>query len=96
MSDPTPTDRPFAPVIGELVADVLVLWKAFLEARPDLVGAPGTLHVTFDAEAGTILLGLAQPDGAVRIVGRFHADPRDTETFATWDLPVAAPAGPSH
>lgn len=96
MSEPTPADRPFAPAIGELVADVLVLWRQFLDARPDLVGAPGTLHATFDAEAGTILLGLAQPDGAVRIVGRFHADPREASTFGTWDLPVAAPATRTH
>lgn len=89
-------DRPFAQPIGELVARLLVLWFRFLEARPELQGGPGTLHVTFDGEAGTILLGLAQADGRVTIVGRFHADPRDQATFGTWDLPVTAAPGALH
>jgi len=78
---PALRDRPFAAPVGELVGDALVLWKLILLARPELVGDAGVLHVTFDGRAGSLLVCLQQPDGRLRLVERFGADPRQPETF---------------
>lgn len=96
MIDPTVPlelrDRPFASPVGDLVAGVIRLAQVLLQERPDLVGAPGVWHVTFDSEAATILVCLAQSDGRMRLVERFHADPHDAETFG---LSAGLPTAPS-
>lgn len=101
MTDPTMPlalqDRPFAAPVGALVADAIRLWLQVLGSRPDLVGAPGVLHLTLDAAAGTVLVCLAQPDGRMRLVERFHADPHDPDTFglsAGSEAPPTAPTSP--
>lgn len=97
MTDPTVPlalrDRPLADPVGTLVADAIVLWRRLLDTRPDLAGAPGTLHVTLDSEHGTLLVCLSQPDGRMRLVERLGADPRDVATFG---LPLElAPTTPT-
>jgi hypothetical protein len=50
----------------------------------------GMLVVGCDACAGTVIVGLARPDGAVTLIERIVADPRQPELFGSSVLPIAS------
>lgn len=88
MQATTSNERPYVGFAGELVADAVALFAKVVQQRPEIRQLSGTLHITLDAAAGTILVALVQSDNKAVIVERILADPNEPDRFGASELPV--------
>ncbi len=79
---------PYTDIVGELVANCIVLMESIRERRPEIKCLSRSLHVTLDSEHGVVLVGLAQPDGQVVLIERIIANPHEPATFGQSELPL--------
>lgn len=89
--------QPYCAIAGELVADALAVAHIVKALRPKVATFPGTLHVTVDVRAGSIIVALLQGDGRLLLVERILCDPQQPSEFGASALPTVpldAAAGP--